>query len=318
MKTPFSSESEKRREALQGHSSLNGIDFLEVVDGPGVPMASRQRFLVLYLINGRRGSVLDAEFTKESIRIEAERGTIPVTGLTLGIDDSIKDLWQVPPHLEPNTLTVKVAHPGDFSDHTLRVVDRLTGEPPEDFDPILSEIRFSFKVDCPSDADCRPQAIPAAEALPEPPIDYLAKDFASFRRLILDRMAVTVPEWQERNAADLGVTVVELLANAADHLSYYQDAVATEAYLGTARQRESVRRHARLLDYRMHDGCNARAWVRLEVTGAADGMQLPAGTRFLTRVSSRAALTRGRAPLPPPEAEGSNGGQPNDGGLQDE
>ena len=60
---------------------------------------------------------------------------------------------------------------------------------------------------------------------------------------------------------DLGMTLVELLAYVGDYLSYYQDAVATEAYLDTARQRISVRRHARLVDYRMHEGSNARAWV---------------------------------------------------------
>jgi hypothetical protein len=49
-----------------------------------------------------------------------------------------------------------------------------------------------------------------------------------------------------------------MLAYAADQLSYYQDAVATEAYLGTARRRTSARRHARLVDYFMHDGANAR------------------------------------------------------------
>src|SRR5262249_41678147 len=42
---------------------------------------------------------------------------------------------------------------------------------------------------------------------------------------------------------------------------YFQDAVASEAYLGTARRRVSVRRHLRLVDYRLHEGCNARAWV---------------------------------------------------------
>ena len=67
-----------------------------------------------------------------------------------------------------------------------------------------------------------------------------------------------MPDWRERNPADLGVALVELLAYVGDHLSYRQDAVATEAYLGTARRRVSVRRHARLVDYRMHDGCNAR------------------------------------------------------------
>ena len=64
---------------------------------------------------------------------------------------------------------------------------------------------------------------------------------------------------------DLGVTLVELLAYVGDYLSYYQDAVATEAYLDTARLRISVRRHARLVDYAMHEGCNARAWVCVEV-----------------------------------------------------
>ena len=56
-----------------------------------------------------------------------------------------------------------------------------------------------------------------------------------------------------------------MLAYVGDHLSYQQDAVATEAYLGTARRRVSVRRHARLVDYAMHDGCNARAWVQVQV-----------------------------------------------------
>ncbi len=58
------------------------------------------------------------------------------------------------------------------------------------------------------------------------------------------------------------VTLVELLAYAGDPLSYFQDAVATEAYLGTARRRASVRRHARLVDYPMHDGASARVLGR--------------------------------------------------------
>lgn len=119
-----------------------------------------------------------------------------------------------------------------------------------------------------------------------PPIDYLAKDFHSFRRLMLDRLAVTMPDWQERNPADLGHVLIELLAYDADHLSYYQDAVGTEAYLGTARLRTSVRRHARLLDYPMHDGCNARAWVAVDFMGTEQAV-LPMGTRLLTRTAGQ-------------------------------
>src|SRR3989442_627943 len=101
----------------------------------------------------------------------------------------------------------------------------------------------------------------------QPLIDYMAKDYQSFRQLMLDRLSATLPGWQERHAPDLGIALVEALAYVADYLSYYQDAVATEAYLGTARQRISVRRHARLLDYVLHEGCNARAWVHCDVQG---------------------------------------------------
>src|SRR4029077_19199669 len=58
----------------------------------------------------------------------------------------------------------------------------------------------------------------------------------------------------------------ELLAYVGDHLSYYQDAVATESYLGTARRRISLRRHARLVDYVLHEGCNARAFVCIDTS----------------------------------------------------
>ena len=79
----------------------------------------------------------------------------------------------------------------------------------------------------------------------EPDINYLAKDYDGFLQVMLDRLAVLVPGWTETHAADLGMAIVETLAYAADHLSYQQDAVGTEAYIGTARSRISLRRHAK-------------------------------------------------------------------------
>jgi hypothetical protein len=108
---------------------------------------------------------------------------------------------------------------------------------------------------------------------------------------MLDRLVERVPEWRERSPADLMTMLVEVLAFRADELSYFQDAVASESYLGTARRRTSVRRHARLLDYPFHDGCNARAWVAFEVAAgdAADGLVLDAGAQLLTQVAGRSA-----------------------------
>ncbi len=116
------------------------------------------------------------------------------------------------------------------------------------------------------------------EKIPE--IDYLAKDYASFRRLMLDYLTLRVPKWNEPTEADIGNVIVEILAYAADYLSYYQDAVATEAYLNTARLRTSVKRHTRLLDYVLSEGCNARVWVHVEVS---DHVLLPASTPLLSR-----------------------------------
>lgn len=165
---------------------------------------------------------------------------------------------------------------------------------------------FSFRVNCPSDFDCQTTNTCPTERPGEPEIDYLAKDYASFRRLILDRMAVTMPQWQEKSPADIGIVLAELLAYAGDQLSYYQDAAATEAYLGTARRRPSVRRHARLLDYPMHEGCNSRTWVFFEAATGVSGV-VPAGTTLLTATSSPglivpasqvlAALSQGSQPF---------------------
>jgi hypothetical protein len=125
--------------------------------------------------------------------------------------------------------------------------------------------------------------VPRAQPPAPVTLDYLAKDYDGFRRLMLDRLGTLMPAWTDRGPADPFVALVELLAHVGDQQSYLQDAVATEAYLGTARSRISVRRHARLLDYAVRDGCNARAWVAVDVAPGSDsdGLVLPAGTPVL-------------------------------------
>ncbi|MEU2832873.1 putative baseplate assembly protein [Streptomyces lavendulae] len=179
----------------------------------------------------------------------------------------------------PGRVLLRVDRPGDVSTYRLRVVrtdaaGRPGTESPEGFDPFFASAGFTFGQDCPATVDCRPAPCPPG-TFPEPVIDYLAKDYAGLRRLLLERLALTLPGWGERHAADMTVALVELLAYAGDQLSYEQDAVAAEAYLDTARLRTSLRRHVRLVDYPMHDGCAARAFVCLSSDARAT---LPAGT----------------------------------------
>jgi hypothetical protein len=120
-------------------------------------------------------------------------------------------------------------------------------------------------------------------------IDYLIKDYQGFRAAMLRRMSVTCHDWTDRSPADVGITVVEALAYAADYASQYQDAVAAEAYLTTARLRTSVKRHARLLDYAVEDGRSSRLWLHVRVNRSC---ALTAGTQFLAAGPLRGVMAR--------------------------
>ncbi|MDY6899147.1 MAG: putative baseplate assembly protein [Cyanobacteriota bacterium] len=283
MSTQYLCKNQRRRAKVLSNTILNGIDYLEV--------SADRKTLSVYFLHNLPGIAQEDSVPPNSNALTAEN--ILISGGVRFRNIVVESVTSF-----ENLLNVRVSGNGDFSTYTLSLVKLDdNSNPPKGFDPQLSQVDFSFWVEDRSEFDCKTPEAPKSKEPPPPFIDYLAKDYASFRRLMLDRLAVTVPDWQERNPADIGILLVEIMAYAADHLSYYQDAVATEAYLGTARKRVSVRRHARMLDYFMHDGCNARAWVVLNVTSKADGYTLPGavnsvnrqeykpGTRFLTKIN---------------------------------
>ncbi|MGR0319590.1 putative baseplate assembly protein [Agromyces sp. ZXT2-3] len=268
---------------VQLAGAANGIEYLEVRDHDEVVESLRQRTLYVRLLLPVPAAVSASWVVidgGERIRTVGVEWARPATDLSAAEAADLLGGFDDPATL----LVVRTAARGDFSRYRFALVAPGTDQPPAGFDPLLAEVSFSFKVECPSDFDClQPCTCPPGVHHP-PPIDYLAKDYPGFRRVMLERMSLLAPGWTERSSADAGVALVELLAYAADELSYRQDAVATEAYLGTARSRVSLRRHARLVDYRMHDGANARVWARLHVAENATAVELPAGTGLLTAV----------------------------------
>ena len=242
-----------RREKLRRSGTLNGIDYVEVGDDG--------RSLCVHLFGE-----IPQGLGVANVRVS---GGDRITGLRV---------LSVQPELEPDghddaCLRVLLDREGDHTAYCLCVVDAASGNDLADwrvypgFDPRYACVTLRFRLDCAKTLDCADVTSCVPTPLPPPEINYLAKDYASFRQLFLDRLALNLPAWQERHVPDIGIALVETLAYTADYLSYYQDAVATEAYLATARRRISVRRHARLVDYRMHEGCNARALVALAFTG---------------------------------------------------
>lgn len=257
---------DERRALLLEHPTLNGIDYVEYDEFPSLPPAQRYRLAVTFLKAppaGLTGAHLSIAGGVRRTGIKALPGPLAVA--------------PSPPQ-PPHTLFVQLDGSGDFSDYVVTIRH-------DDLDRRLDHAVFNFKAGCPSELDCRTVESCEPEPPEEPRLDYLAKDFASFRRLMLDLARSRNPRWSEGAAAELGTTLVELLAFKGDLLSWSQDAVATEAFLETCRLRVSAKRHARLVDYRMHDGRNACGFVVLEAeAGSPDNGVVPTGTRFLTRL----------------------------------
>ena len=189
-----------------GNGILNGIDYLEVSSLDEKTLTVHFLFNLPGAANGVPASPAPA-LTALNVAIG---GGVRITGIQVTSVSAAA-----------NVLTVQVNAAGDYSTYTLSMVTGTANSaPPAGFDPRLASVDFSFKVECPSDFDCAPASNCPPPALPQANIDYLAKDYESFKTLLFDRMATTMPQWQETNLADLGVALVELLAYAGDQLSY--------------------------------------------------------------------------------------------------
>jgi len=158
-----------------------------------------------------------------------------------------------------NILRLKVAPVGDYSTYTLRV-----DATDYDFDPLFAGVDFKFRPGC-FNTNCAPAR--RREASPEDPaIDYLVRDFDSFKHELTNAMRARVPDWQPTSEADLDMVLVDLLAAAGDELADFQDRVMNEAYFGRARKRVSLARYARLMDYHVHQGNQAGTWLAVMVS----------------------------------------------------
>lgn len=228
-----------------GHA-LNGIDYVEV--------APEQTRLFVHFLN--------------AVPVEGSlSGSAPVTIsggeviATVTVDPGAIS-WSADDEGRP-VMAVTLTAPGDFSTYRLTILS-------PSLDPFFDSASFTFKANCPTTVDCAAAApVSKPEASEQVSIDYLAKDFASFRQALSEFSAVRYPGWVERSEADAGVMLMEALAAIADELSYYQDRVWAESTIQTATQRLSVTRHARLVDYEPAPATVATTKLQLDVSSAA-------------------------------------------------
>lgn len=200
----------------------------------------------------------------------AARKLFPITGgrrVPAGEATGQVQVRKADPGGDQPVIRLTVSPIGDYSTYTLGVASPNAGI---SIDPLFSEIDFKFRPGCFS-IDCAPEWAPGAAPKDNPVIDYLAKDYHSFKHTLISAMTQRVPGWRPTSEADLDQVLLELFSAAADELSDYQDRVMNEAYLGTARKRVSLARHARLVDYHIHQGNQASTWLAVALAEPAGG-----------------------------------------------
>ena len=252
---------EARAERARNLGVLNGLDFVLVRLQPaGAPV---EAVLETHFLNAQSVAAILADITAtpghartifplsggHRLRAGAGAGQVQVSSVAAGADASV--------------LLLTVAPLGDYSTYTLEV----------DFaniDPVFATLPFKFRPGC-FTTDCSADRNTPPAPHPQPAIDYLAKDYASFRHTLITAMGRRVPGWRATSEADFDQVLIDLFSAAADELSDFQDRVMNEAYLGSARKRVSIARHARLMDYHVHQGNQASTWLALEVAPAVAG-----------------------------------------------
>jgi Baseplate J-like protein len=267
-----------RRADVSDSSTLTGLDYANFV-----PADSNNPYgsgtLTLYFLNTNvPGEVNIPDLTSQQITLTATNGSSEVPWIIGDIEiptgEQLQIILQPNPDAEPN--------PNAILSQSYSVILSTVET---NIDLFFNQAIFTVGSGVIASVDC--EAATLAAPISDTSglqIDYLCKDYNSFRQLLLNRLSTIAPNWILNNPADMGVMLVEILAFAGDQLSYYQDAAATEAYLNTARRRISMRRHARLLGYQIQEGCNSRTWVQINYVGQTACVLNP-GLQLLTQVN---------------------------------
>jgi hypothetical protein len=100
-------------------------------------------------------------------------------------------------------------------------------------------------------------------------LSYRIGTYTDFREALLRNLnkTATLEAWTHRGADDPGIALLEGASILGDILTFYQELYANEAYLRTARWRESISDLVRLLGYRLSPGLGGNATFAFEVKG---------------------------------------------------
>jgi hypothetical protein len=254
-------EPDRRLLLFSPGARFNGVDFAEVRPG-------RHARIDVHFINRVR---IGGTLARDRVPVTLTGGSHPRDLFVYPIHED--SAWSTDTGGRP-VLHVTAEVPGPGSRYILTVHS-------ERIDPCFQSAGITFPGPDDADIDCAGLSPTGpAQGGPTVPIDYLAKDFASFCQALSKFSAARYPRWVERSEADLGVMLMEALSALADELSYLQDRVAAEATLDTATQLVSLVRHARLIDYEPAPALAATTLMQFDVAKPMSGVIQCEGTNI--------------------------------------
>lgn len=116
-----------------------------------------------------------------------------------------------------------------------------------------------------------------------PTLDYTDRDFVQLRTRIFTLIRSVFAEWTDDQVTNFGNILAELPAFVGDVLAYYQDNQAGESRLTTARLRQNMIAHAKMLGYPVRGATAARATITFTLAQALTGeLVIPKGTTIAT------------------------------------
>lgn len=116
-------------------------------------------------------------------------------------------------------------------------------------------------------------------------VDYMVRDYDSLLQSMRDIIPDKLPEWKDyESEADFGNVLLQLFAHMGDILSYYQDRIANESFLGTAQSRRSIVHHLKLIGYRLATASPASTTLKISVPDTCDKtITIEKGNAFATK-----------------------------------
>jgi hypothetical protein len=130
-------------------------------------------------------------------------------------------------------------------------------------------------------------------------IGYRIGDYAHFRATMHAALSSSqyapLARLRTRDPDDFTIGLIDALACSADVLTFYQERIANESYLRTAREAVSLQEMGKLIGYRLRPGLAAETWLAFAVeTPPAPPPGLPAEPgNFVTGVPPKVALAAG-------------------------